>query len=799
MSPNQIEMYEPTDVLKEFYTGGDVQWTNDGKSLLCQCGPTIQIVDLAQSKPVGQFGESDESFDGTSTGDDVLTFTLSDNNEFVVAAYKSGLFKIWRLEDKTCVKHWKSIHKGPVARVALSPNGAIMASGGTDSTVRLWDLRHHACLKTLRGIQGVTSVLKLILMDNELLVIASGDDSTIKVWNNSGAELKTFSGHYSPITDILVTPDFKHLISSGRDRVVILWDFHSGQQINVLPMYEGIEGMILLPKKIVIPGIDVKMEGGIYVATGGSNGCIRIWDVRGAKELYVQKNSVISKASEEDGVSITHLLYNQATSCFLVVSAEHNMFVQNIDSFDYVKQLVGFSDEVLDITFVGKNETHLAVATNSKDIKVYKLSNMDSQILQGHTDFVMALSHSKAMPEVFASASKDMTIKLWQLLEDDNISCIASFIAHGKTVTSLKFAECSAKFMVSGSEESTLKVWKLPKINKTGDPIEVLNIKGLVAHDKDINGVAVSPNDQIVASASMDKTTKLWDLKNLSPLGTLKGHRRGVWSVVFSPFDQVVLTCSADTTLKIWSISDLSCLKTLEGHEASVIRAAFLNSGFQIVSAGGDGLLKLWSLKTAEVISTFDHHRGKVWALAVGDEEKRLITGGSDSRLIFWKDVTEEKKLEEARKHQEMALKEQELANLLKEDDLLSALQLAISLNKPATVLKIVQDVMDRGDTKLEDTVKQLCPSEKEELLGYVSHWNTNSKTCYPAQVLISSLMSDLLSGNLTLPKHILETLIPYTEKHFQRLTNLLQDVHLVEYTRILMKPSAVDVEMTGP
>ena len=78
----------------------------------------------------------------------------------------------------------------------------------------------------------------------------------------------------------------------------------------------------------------------------------------------------------------------------------------------------------------------------------------------------------------------------------------------------------------------------------------------------------------------------------------------------------------------------------------------------------------------------------------VSADEGRLITGGSDSRLIFWKDVTEEKKIEEARKHQEMALKEQELANLLREDDLLSALQLAISLNKPTTVLKIVQGLI---------------------------------------------------------------------------------------------------------
>lgn len=69
-------------------------------------------------------------------------------------------------------------------------------------------------------------------------------------------------------------------------------------------------------------------------------------------------------------------------------------------------QLVGFSDEILDIAYLGRKESHIAVATNSCDIKVYKSENMACQLLQGHSDIVVALSTSPANPSVLVSGSK---------------------------------------------------------------------------------------------------------------------------------------------------------------------------------------------------------------------------------------------------------------------------------------------------------------------------------------------------------------------------------------------------------
>lgn len=72
-------------------------------------------------------------------------------------------------------------------------------------------------------------------------------------------------------------------------------------------------------------------------------------------------------------------------------------------------------------------------------------------------------------------------------------------------------------------------------------------------------------------------------------------------------------------------------------------------------------------------------------------DESMLISGGSDSNLVLWQDVTEKRREEVEEARQKLVLQEQELANLVKSDQLLSALKLALSLDRPLQVLRIIQ------------------------------------------------------------------------------------------------------------
>lgn len=404
---------------------------------------------------------------------------------------------------------------------------------------------------------------------------------------------------------------------------------------------------------------------------------------------------------------------------------------------------------------------------------MYNQINWNCQLLKAHTDLVICLSsfYKNDDESYLASSSKDKTIKLWKL--DSKTSLFYYMLTaqgHTQDVGSISFSKIDLKFFVSASIDTTIKLWNINKIENT---VEVFFTQK--AHDKDINSVCVSPNNKYIASGSGDKTAKLWDVTNGKCLAVFKGHKRGVWCVQFSPIEQVIVTSSADSTIKLWSINDFNCVRTFEGHATSVLKVLFITNGTQLISSSSDGLIKIWNIKTNECMSTYDEHEDKVWALCTDFNETKYITGGGDSKLIIWKNITGEMHEEEMEKREEILLQEQEMENHLKNKKYKKALKLAIILGRPLKCYEIITEILTGKNDELsakddlKDIIVKLKVDHLQTLVNYAIEWNTNSKYCYQAQILIQVILNNYSPDELIKLNNfstLVEKFLPYTGKY---------------------------------
>ncbi|XP_048465369.1 transducin beta-like protein 3 isoform X2 [Rhincodon typus] len=679
--------------------------------------------------------------------------------------------------------------------MAFDSTSTLLATGGCDSTIKIWDVIKQYCTHSLKGSSGVVHLVEFHPDISRLQLFSSSMDYKIRLWNlNTSKCMMVLDAHYSAVTSLAFTSDGNTLVSSGRDKICIVWNLKTYKSERTVPVYETVEAVVLLPENEDFTALGVTSKEPHFI-TAGSKGILRIWEAYSGRCVYSQCVPGKPKKDTEDDAdeqSLTHCAIVPATHKLTTVTAEHNILSYDLFTLKLTCQFVGYNDEVLDVKFLGPSDTHIVVATNSPQLKVFELATLNCQILYGHTDTILALDVFKKGTK-FASCSKDKTIRIWKMSKiTGEVNCVAQGLGHAHSIGIISCSRLKEGFIVSGSQDCTLKLWNLTKsleINseKATEP-EILHADLTEkVHDKDINSVVVSPNDKLVATGSQDRTAKLWSASDFSLIGVFRGHKRGIWSVQFSPMDQILATSSADGTVKLWGLQDFNCLKTFEGHDASVLKTIFVSRGTQLLTSGSDGLLKLWTIKTNECVKTLDAHEDKVWGLHCNKKDDMVVTGATDSCIIIWKDVTEIELAEEQAKQEDQILKQQELSNLLHEKKYLKALRLAVSLDQPQTVLTVIKAILgeSNGHERLESTILKLRQDQKESVLKFCIVWNTNSKNCHEAQYVVQILLRNetpeqLLQFNGI--KAALEGLIPYTERHFQRVNRLLQASMFLDY-----------------
>ena len=788
--------------------------------------------------------------------DEIVNFAASEsgNVNHIAIAFKSGLIRLYRWDSATSgeqeqttdaelvftpepiklVKSWKSNHTGPIVCMRFDPNESnLLATGGSEGNVIIWDLVGQYITHFLKGCKGIISLIEFQRQPTEdqyLIAVSGTHDNKVHVWNLRNSDLVcSLAGHCSEVTDARFFSQGNHfserntdkeesrgllLLTVSSDKIAITWCLQTLNAVRKIPIYDSMASMFVLPRDLELSFLKKDLIKGRVFAVAGEKGKLTFWD--SVSGVCYGEVLLMGFESQVNPHPVTQLFFCETNNQLTVTTFENNIMVFDLMKLKLIGQYAGYNDEILDVKFLGNEETYIAVATNSTAIKVFDLRSTSCLIAKAHEDIVINLQTFPANKNLLCSCSKDKSFKVWFFnAETFKLNCIFEGIGHNETVSAIGTPYLTTKWAASGSEDTTLKIWSIPadedkKKDKEEKTISLqrrlISQVTVKAHDKLINCISVSPNDKLLATCSNDKSAKLWkfekETSNMSAVGTLSGHRRAVWSVQFSPVDQVVVTSSADSTIKIWSLADYSCLKTFQGHESSVFKVLFMSRGLQLLSSSSDGNVKIWNIKDAECVKTIDAHEEKIYSMVLSNDEKTLVTGSYDSEIKVWNDVTLEE-MEQKRKKEFKQLETKSLLeNLLYKRKWKRAVKFSLLLNQPFTTLNIFKEMNfeladeEERNREFAEIFSKLNEYQVCAILNFAVQWNTSQRHCEITQIILNTITRTLGEQFFELPniKEVVQKLDPYIRKHYQRYDKLCQTVTFFDFLYNNMKITDLEV-----
>jgi WD40 repeat protein len=398
---------------------------------------------------------------------------------------------------------------------------------------------------------------------------------------------------------------------------------------------------------------------GHLIATGSSNGIIKLWSVNGylLKTLKGHKEGVSIIAFSPDGKTIasgsddkTIKLWNldgqelqtfkghqlNSFSAITFTSDEQSISVVSSDGsitlwsrdgkkVQTLREKMPFSDSLgTTVAFSPDKQTIAVVVNENGGVELQNLSGQKLRALGNQQRIGVAGSIEAPNPRItFSSDGQVIAVNIWEtikLYRRDGLELQTWRGQPGEIGTAIAFSP-NGQMIATGYSDGSVKLWF-----RQGQKPKVLH------RHRNVKSLAFSPDGQTIAAGGDDDRVNLWN-RNGRELKTLLAGESSIMSLAFSSNGKVIATPS-DKSIKLWSL-DGQELHILREHQSSISSIASSPDGQVIASASWDGAIKLWSRNGRE-LKTWDGNQGGIQSMKFSPDGQMIVTGGKNGTVKLW-------------------------------------------------------------------------------------------------------------------------------------------------------------------
>lgn len=411
--------------------------------------------------------------------------------------------------------------------------------------------------------------------------------------------------------DAAFSPDGTRLLMIGAEGDVVLWDVSSARVL--LRVDAG---------KNEVPSVAFGLRGDEF-ATSGDDASVKIWDAATGslkKTLVGHDGEVRSVCYTPDGEHVISGAIDGTVRIWDIASGEA---VRVLDLGEVEVQCVAV-DAAGARCAAACSDGRVVVFDESEGLPLLELQAHPTNLhigISGAIKIAFRPGHNQ-----LASCGCDDTAKLWDL---ETGELLQTMRGHVQKLWSVTFTSDGAT-LTTASGDREVKFWN----PDTGQ--EKMNAIGTGVF---LARAVYSPDNTRLVTLGSATEARIWDVREPFGAYRLHGHSADVNAVAFSPDNRLVASGAGhwaagwDSRVILWDTASRGAVNTLEGHSGPVYCVAFHPEGRWVTSAGADHRIITWDVGSGAVVREFsaDVHSNGVRSIAYSPDGRRLLSGGWDA------------------------------------------------------------------------------------------------------------------------------------------------------------------------